>query len=196
MVGLFWGLITGHWIESLSIAIFYELCWLDIIPAGTFIPPQLAAATLASLALTTHFQLLGAQQIVLALVLGLPLAWLGYRLEERVRAFNNRSYNALLNWGRHSDGTDLPMLLIVRAVLVQLVVFWIFFLVSILLLAAALDHFLPVLRQPLAELNITWPHLWLAASFGGLMALRLKKAYMVLAVGAILATGVVAAGLL
>ena len=195
-MGLFWGAITGHWTESLSIAIFYELCWLDIIPAGTFIPPQLAAATFASLALTTQFRLIGAHQIVIALVMGLPLAWIGYRLEERVRAFNNRSYNALLNWGRHGDTTDLPLLLILRSTLIQLVVFWTFFFVSILVLASLMDQVLPLLRRPLSELNITWPHLWLAASFGGLMALRLKKAYMVLAIGAVLATAAVAAGLL
>lgn len=195
-MGLFWGLITGQWAESLSIAIFYELCWLDIIPAGTFIPPQLAAATFASLALTTQFWLTGPQQIVIALVLGLPLAWVGYRIEEQVRAFNNRSYNSLLNWGRHSDRTDMPLLLIVRSVLVQLGVFWLFFFVSILVLSAVMDLILPMLRRPLADMNITWPHLWLAASFGGLMALRLKKAYMVLAVGVVLATGAVGAGLL
>ncbi len=195
-MGLFWGLFTGQWNESMSIAIFYELCWLDIIPAGTFIPPQLAAATFASLVLTTQFWLVGAPQIVVALVLGLPLAWVGYHMEERVRSFNNRSYNALLNWGRHEDKTDLPLLLVMRAMLVQLVLFWIFFFISILVLAAVMDLVMPVLRRPLAELNITWPHLWLAASFGGLMALRLKKAYMVLAVAAILATGAVAAGLL
>ena len=95
----------------MAIAIFFELCWLDILPVGTFIPPQLAASTFAALALTTHFSLVGADQIAPALILGLPLAWLGYHLEVRVRAFNNRSYNALLNWGRTDDVTDLPLLL-------------------------------------------------------------------------------------
>ena len=43
---------------------------------------------------------------------------------------------------------------------------------------------------------MTWPHLWLAASFGGLMALRLRRAYMILAVAVFLVTGLMVGGLI
>jgi PTS system mannose-specific IIC component len=32
-------------------------------------------------------------------------------------------------------------------------------------------------------LGVTWAHLWVAASLGGLMALRLKRAYIILGAG-------------
>ncbi|MFW6005353.1 MAG: hypothetical protein ACOCPN_02640, partial [Desulfonatronovibrionaceae bacterium] len=32
-------LVTGEMFPAMYVAVFFELLWIDIIPAGTFIPP-------------------------------------------------------------------------------------------------------------------------------------------------------------
>lgn len=168
---------------SLSVALFYELCWLDVIPAGTFIPPQLAASTLACLTMGTRFGVTEPPMVLVPIVASMPLAWLGIRMEAGLRNFNNRAYNTLLGWGRSDDTSDIPLVLIGKSLMFQLLASWAFFFVSMLVLDALLGLVLPLARPLAAWLDVGWPHLWLAASFGGLMALRLRGAYLALAAG-------------
>ena len=180
---------------SLSVALFYELCWLDVIPAGTFIPPQLAASTLACLTMGTRFGITEPPMVLLPIVASMPLAWLGIRMEAGLRTFNNRAYNTLLSWGRSDDTTDIPLVLIGKSLMFQLLASWAFFFVSMLALEAVMGLVLPLARPLAAWLDVGWPHLWLAASFGGLMALRLRGAYLVLAASAAGITVIMLAGL-
>gem|GEM_PF-4133623 len=85
---------------SLAIGIFFELFWLDLFPAGTFIPPHAPAATLASLALASRLGSAEPRQVLLALLLGLPMAWLGARMDQVRREFENRNYNRILQDAR------------------------------------------------------------------------------------------------
>ncbi|EGB13751.1 hypothetical protein DND132_0535 [Pseudodesulfovibrio mercurii] len=186
MVGFFWGAATGEYTTSLYIAIFFELFWLDLIPAGTYIPPQLTAATFAALALTTWFGLDQPSRIMFVLFASMPLAWIGTKVEGWLREREQGSYNALLNWARNPRSKHLPGALILRSMARGLLMGWITFLAAILILKLGLDVFFAFYPPIFLHLGVTWAHLWVAASLGGLMALRLKRAYVILATGIVI----------
>lgn len=57
------------------------------------------------------------------------------------------------------------------------------FYVAIVVLKETLQFLFSVYPGFLASIDIKWAHLWVAATLGGLMALRLKRAYGVLVTG-------------
>jgi PTS system sorbose-specific iic component. len=185
VIGLFWGLFVGQLESSLYIAIFYELLWLDFIPVGTFIPPHMSAACLTALALCAHFGLDSLPLIALPLALGLPMAWLGAKLERVMRDRLNRSYNGVLQWVRKPLDVGVPGRLLMGSLASKVLANWLFFFVGAgtcaLIARFALSHYGP----QLASLKISWPHLLIAASVGGLLALRLRSLYVAIAVGAL-----------
>lgn len=184
-IGLFWGLLTGDYATSLNISIFFELFWLDLLPAGTFIPPHLTAATFAGLSLATYLGLSRPAEVMVAVFASIPMAWLGVRLDSYLREWQNKNYNRLLQWARHPDSAGFsPGGLVARSAGVTFFWSWLFFFVLIFLLVSGVRWFLGLVSGHLDWLGmITWTHLWLAASIGGLMALRLKKAYAIFTLG-------------
>jgi PTS system mannose-specific IIC component len=186
VVGFFWGAATGEYTTSLYIAIFFELFWLDLIPAGTYIPPQLTAATFAALTLTTWFGLNQPSRIMFVLFASMPLAWIGTKVEGWLREREQGSYNALLNWARNPGSKHLPGALILQSMVKGLFMSWVSFLAAILILKQGFELVFSAYPTIFSHLGVTWAHLWVAASLGGLMALRLKRAYVILATGVIL----------
>lgn len=185
VVGLFWGLIMGNLETSLYCSIFYELLWLDFIPVGTFIPPHMTAATFTGLALSTYFGLDSPPLVFLALVCGLPMAWLGARLERTMRDRLNRSYGLVLQWVRRPHGEDVPSRLLAGVLVSKLLISWGFFLVGAGALAVLLKVVLAQYSPQLAGLKLSWSHFLIAASLGGLLALRLRTLYVAIAGGAL-----------
>ncbi|MBI9078164.1 MAG: PTS sugar transporter subunit IIC [Pseudodesulfovibrio sp.] len=183
VVGLFWGAFTGEYTTSLYISIFFELFWLDLIPVGTFIPPHLTAATFSALSLTTYLGLDHPARIMGVLFASMPFAWLGTKVEELLREQERGSYNKLLRWARNPESPNLPGTLVLRSLLRTLVLSWVTFYVSILLLKYIFQMIFSLYPGFLTSIDITWSHLWVAATLGGLMALRLKRVYAVLATG-------------
>jgi len=186
VVGFFWGAATGEYTTSLYIAIFFELFWLDLIPAGAYIPPQLTAATFSALALTTWFNLDQPSRIMFVLFASMPLAWIGTKVEGWLREREQGSYNALLNWARNPGSPHLPGTLILRSMAKGVFMSWATFLGAVLILKQGFDFIFSTYPNIFSHLGVTWAHLWVAASLGGLMALRLKRAYVILATGVIL----------
>lgn len=184
MIGFLWGLFGGEWATTLSVAIFFELFWLDAIPAGTYIPPHLAACTVACLALTTRFGLSQPAQVMVPLFLSMPLAWLGTHVEQALREWQNRNYSFILQWARHSADPSAPSRLVLRAVVVTAAASWLFFLACILVLAVLTDMILSRLGPDLTGLPLTWAPLWISAGIGGVLSLRLRKAQAAFAAGA------------
>lgn len=183
VVGFLWGVFTGEYSISLNIAIFFELFWLDLIPVGTFLPPHLTAVTFSALSLTTFFGLKtpgGALGVILACM---PLAWLGSKVEGWLRDQEQSGYNKLLHWVRHPDNENGPGVLILRSLTRTFVVSWACFFVSVMALKFLFETLFTLYPGALSTLDIKWAHLWGAATLGGLMALRLKRAYAVLATG-------------
>lgn len=171
---------------SLCISIFFELFWLDLIPVGTYIPPHLTVATFVALSLTTYFDLDQPGRIIFVLFASMPLAWLGTRLEALLREQDRSNYNRLLNWVRNPEITRLPSLIVMRSVGRTFVLSGVAFYVAVIVLMHAFKIFFALYPTRFADIGVTWPYLWVAATLGGLMALRLRRAYAVLAAGIIL----------
>lgn len=188
MVGLFWGVFTGEYTTSLYIAIFFELFWLDLIPVGTYIPPHLTAATFSALALTTYFGLDHPARVMGFLFASMPLAWLGAKLESMLRERERGSYNELLNWTRNPNTPNIPSMLVMRSLGRTFVMSWATFFVAILILKYGFQMLFSLYPGFLSSVDITWAHLWVAATMGGLMALRVKRVYAVLAMGIVIYT--------
>ncbi|MHC1701358.1 MAG: PTS sugar transporter subunit IIC [Humidesulfovibrio sp.] len=185
VIGLCWGLVFGNLTSSLYIAIFYELLWLDFIPVGTFIPPHMTAAAFTGLALATYFGLDSPPLVFAALVCGLPMAWLGARLDRNLRDRLNRSYSAVLHWVRRPAGEDVPGRLIRRTLLGKLILSWLFFLTGAGVLAMLLDFVLNQYGGFLLDSDLSWNQFLIAASLGGLLSLRLRSLYLSVGVGAV-----------
>ncbi|WP_051676845.1 PTS sugar transporter subunit IIC [Maridesulfovibrio frigidus] len=196
VVGFIWGVFTGDYATSLKIAVFFELFWLDNIPAGTYIPPHILASTVAALALTTSFGFTEAPQIMVILLACLPLAKLGAWLEYGLRQWHNRGYNDLLNWARKGEvGDNLPQKLVARSILRTLTTSWLFFWTSTVILHYVLRIFFHKWGGVVTSVEMQWSYLWIAASLGGLLALRLRKAYATFVFGVVLFGFIILAGL-
>ncbi|MDR2050339.1 MAG: hypothetical protein LBQ63_00985 [Deltaproteobacteria bacterium] len=66
-------------------AFFFELFWLDLFHAGTYVPPDSLFAYLVFAPLLLYFNLRGTENFAFALPLCLPLAPLSARMEEFLR---------------------------------------------------------------------------------------------------------------
>jgi PTS system mannose-specific IIC component len=185
VIGLCWGLVFGNMTSCLYISIFYELLWLDFIPVGTFIPPHMTAAAFTGLALATYFGLDSPPLVFLALVFGLPMAWLGARLDRNLRDRLNRSYNAVLQWVRRPAGVDVPGKILLRTLLGKLLLSWMFFLAGAGVLAVLLQFTLNQYAVFLFDIDLSWNQFLIAASIGGLLSLRLRSLYLSVGVGAV-----------
>lgn len=185
VIGLCWGLVYGNLPTCLYIAIFYELLWLDFIPVGTFIPPHMTAAAFTGLALATYFGLDSPPLVFLALVCGLPMAWLGARLDRYLRDRLNRSYSGILHWVRKPAGDDVPSKLILRTLFGKLLVSWLFFLTGAGVLAVLLRFVLNQYSGFLLDTDLSWNQFLIAASIGGLLSLRLRSLYLSVGGGAV-----------
>lgn len=171
---------------SLCISIFFELFWLDLIPVGTYIPPHLTVATFSALSLTTFFGLDQPGRILFILFASMPLAWLGTRLEALLREQDQGNYNKLLNWVRNPGSAHLPSFIVMRSAGRTFVFSGLAFYGAMLLLVHFFQTFFSLDPGLFSGLGVTWPHLWVAATLGGLMALRLRRAYVILSGGIIL----------
>ncbi|MFK4765004.1 PTS sugar transporter subunit IIC [Desulfobaculum sp. SPO524] len=177
--GLIWGIVTGDMTLALSVSAFFELFWLDLIPAGTFIPPNAAAANLAALTLVHFFGFSTPAEVVFPLLFSLPLGWIAARVEYLHRNFQNASYNSLqAQVGLSaSPGDYAPGRLVRRSIMQMGVLSFAFFEASVLVLIVIVNFFLMRGFLHLPADAVTWGHLWIAASIGPLLSLRSAKAY-------------------
>ena len=198
-LGLLWGLATGHLEHSLAVGLFFELLWLDLFHAGTYIPPNGAASTLGALCLCEIWGLYDPPQALLPMAVCLPLAIFGARLENILRIWRDAAYNKLLHWARRSRRTDTPEILdglIIRS-LVQQAAMNALFLFIFLFAYWALFSLLGAPRFfHNVDILIDWRHIWLCGAIGVVLALRIKQAYMVFALTSLLATVLLSANLL
>jgi len=179
-----WGALTGNLTLALSVSIIFELFWLDLVPAGTFIPPNIAASNLAALSLIHFFGFQKPGEIIFPVLLCLPLAWLGSRLEHFQRNRQNAGYNLVLSWTQKSRFKEFaPRKLILRGILQSAVLNMIFFCGSVLCLITLTGVLQSHgLVSPPVDF-FSWGHLWLVASLGGILSLRTPRAYFILACG-------------
>ncbi len=187
VVGLFWAVFTGQTTVCVNIAIFFELFWLDLIPVGTYIPPHLTAATFAALSLTTFFDYESPARVLVIMFASMPLAWLGAKLEALLREQEQGSYNALLHWSRRSrPASGTPGKLVTKALARTCIFSFVTFYLYLIVLKFTLQTFFSCYPGLMSSVHISWAHMWVAATVGGLMALKFTRVYGVLAAGAVL----------
>ncbi len=169
----------------MHLGIFFELLWLDLFPAGTFIPPHALFALMASICVLARLDEPNMRQTVLVLIASFPLAYFGAWLEQALRTRQNLTYTALLDWSRRKALYAPPQgRLIVLALAGQITLFWgVFVLCTSLMLVAVRWTPSVVLAGPQPQ----WSILWLAACIGAILALRIRTAHAVSAVSLALA---------
>lgn len=182
VVGILFALILEPDFPFLAIGIFFELLWLDVIPAGTHIPPQsqLAAFVCSEAAALLHVTLPG--QMVLLLLLAMPLAWLGSRVESGFRNRLNSVHNALLRRSASPcpDGGGDP-----RASVLRSLALYVGIQAGLCLLAAMCLYSLGsvLLGYWPGPGGPDWPKILGGVLMGAFLALRLRRSYWILAAG-------------
>jgi PTS system mannose-specific IIC component len=187
LAALVWAALTWSLQPALNAGVFFELLWLDLFPAGTYIPPHGLLSLTACLSLLSCLPAADMRTTALVLIVTLPLAYLGAWVEQAYRTRQNLSYNQLITWNRRGFGhAYTPERLVFRAMAELFVLYFLLHLACVLVL-------LPVLRlvQPwlVHGLQPTWPLFWAAAIIGAILALRLPRVYAL--TGAALALGAV-----
>lgn len=108
-----------------------------------------------------------------------PLAYCGAWLEQAYRARQNHSYTELLRWSRKSQRTaHTPGVLTWISLTEQTFLSGsLFFIIAIITLGIArmLPPWISEGYQP------SWTLLWISASIGAILSLRIRKAYIVCA---------------
>lgn len=185
VLGLAFGLVFGNWQVSISIAVFFELLWLDFFPAGTYIPPH---RTFSAFFCLFFAQLLHVHQPAAAvplILLGMPLSWLGSTGEHWHRVWQNASYDRILEWSEDGAEGDFRPEGLVRNSLLQM-----FVLQFTLFAACGLVLFHPLQSAVAywqgAETGLTWHHLWILGMVGGILSLRIRRAFEFLIIGGVI----------
>ncbi len=123
---------------------------------------------------------------MIVLFLSMPLAWLGTRIDGMLREREKDSYNQMLNWARNPQSPHLPAKIVGRSLLRSFLAAWISFFAAVMILKYAVNTLLTIYPGIFTTMDITWAYLWIAATLGGLMALRVRRAYVILGAGIIL----------
>lgn len=187
VIGLFWAASFGDPGTTLRLCLFYELFWLDGIPAGTHIPPNAAGATLAGLSLMHVFGLSSPAEALLVGSSTAVLARLFAALEGVGRAVENIMLSRYLVAVKRGRLSFRPGRLIRRAACNMVLVNGTAFCVCLFGLITLYSVLLPRVWPYLSTARATWSQLWLLGSLGGILSLRYRPAYVVLAFGAGLA---------
>ncbi|WP_273192571.1 hypothetical protein [Oleidesulfovibrio alaskensis] len=188
-VGFLWAVITGEWELSLSLAIFFELLWLDLFPAGTYIPPNAVGCLLLTIAATDYFGLRTPEEVAVPALLSLPAAFISARLEYMHRTMQDKAYNRALGWGRGgarrvaSGIEEMPPfgMLVWNASLQLLLLQAGFFLAALLVLIGTISGLSSLLGHLPYIQGAEWPALWFVSTVGGVLAVRIPRAYALFA---------------
>lgn len=171
---------------ALGVAVFFELIWLDLFPAGTYIPPHLPAASCAAFGIVSAFGLNTPEAVAPVLLMCMPLGPLGANLETRLRALSDRHYDTLVRASNSTSARFAPLGVLWRAMALSQAVAAAFFCLALGVLFAFTPDALLIWDGLSLGTGLGWPQIWLAASIGGVLAIRWKRAYGLLAAAVIL----------
>lgn len=178
VIGLFWSALAGQWEVTMPVALFFELFYLDLFPIGTFVPPHGPFALLAALALIRIFDVAQPSLVFIVLLLSMPAAWLGSRLEERQRQWQNLGYTRMLQSTRPGQEHVVSATGLARNALVQIcVIQGLAFLLVMALLTPFAEWVLLHVRARVLGLPVDWPHIWMLGTIGALLSFRARKVY-------------------
>ncbi|WP_176631090.1 PTS sugar transporter subunit IIC [Desulfolutivibrio sulfoxidireducens] len=183
VVGLVYGAVFGDIPTCMNLAVFFELFWLDLFPAGTYIPPNQAAATLAALTLARCYGQTEAPGVLVASAMSLPLALIFARLEAFHRRFETTSQVKARDAAERHGVLLSPGRLIRRSLTDMAIINGVCFSLALAGLVAAGKLLFAMLDPILARQSMSYAHLWILGSLGGVLSLRHRPAYVVLSVG-------------
>lgn len=175
-IGILFALVLDPDLPFIGIGIFFELLWLDLIPVGTYIPPQSQLAAFVCAEAAALLQVHEPERVAPLLLLALPVAWLGSRVETAHRSRQNLVHDTLVSRAAPTEtggGAD-PGGYVLRSLGLYAVIQGCLCLIASLCiysLGAAVLTYWP------AQYGPGWPEIWGGALLGGLLALRLKRAY-------------------
>jgi PTS system mannose-specific IIC component len=187
VVGLVYGAVFGDISTCMNVAIFFELFWLDLFPAGTYIPPNQAAATLGALVLARCYGLREAPGVLVAAVMSLPLALIFARLEAFHRRFQTTAQVKARDAADRLKPSFVPGSLVRRSLTDMAVINGVGFSLALAGLVAAGKLVFAALDPVLAQQSMSYAHLWILGSLGGVLSLRHRPAYVILSAGVALA---------
>ena len=168
---------------ALNLCIFYELFWLDGIPAGTHIPPNAAAAALAGLSLMHVFSLTTPAEALCVAAATSILARLFSGLEGAQRVVENIVFSRYAAARQRQRAPFEPGRLVRRALVNTVVIQGLVFAVALAGLIALFAVALPKVWPYLASSRASWGQLWILGSLGAVLSLRYRPAYAALAGG-------------
>lgn len=176
-IAAIWGIFSGDWSLAIPLGIFFELFWMDLLGAGTYIPPNANMPLLLCLMLNEvlPLQVSASEHIpLLFMVITLPLAYLATSLEQKHRQDLISVHDKYVEQGQMKEA--------VGPFVIAQSIFGLWFMESLLfvLLAVALfwlsKGLITVFGTFPSPHNLGWPVLWLVAALGGVLALRTKRA--------------------
>lgn len=171
---------------SLSLAVFYELFWLDLFPAGTYIPPNPLFPMFCILALVPELHSQDATTCFLPVMLTLPLAFAGAFLEKKHREWQASGYNRLLIRFRTAGDLGGAAAVSASISLIELFIinFFAFFCIA-WLVSFIMNALILWQGKPLVFPDASWSLLWIIGGIGGVLALRTKHSIAVFIAGSI-----------
>ncbi len=179
-VAAIWGLCTGDWTLALPLGIFFELLWMDLLGAGTYVPPNANLPLLLCL-FTHHVLSLGPVGVPLLLVvITIPTAFMATQLEQWHRNHQINVHDQFVEDGK----METP----VHTGVIASSVFKLWIMETALFAGLAVILFwlgkiaITICGQMPSPLILSWPTLWLVAALGGALSLRTKRAMLALAV--------------
>jgi len=178
VIGLFWSATTGNWEFAVPAALFFELFFLDLFPIGTFIPPHGPFALLATLAMAHIFEVTQPSWGLVLIMLSMPAALLGSKLEQRHRQWQNFGYTRMLQSTRPGREHSVSAPLLARNALVQMcLVQGLAFVLVMGVLTPFAEWLLPRLQSRVLMMSVSWPHIWMLGTLGALLSFRTRKVY-------------------
>ena len=186
VAGLLWGAVIGDFTIAISLAVFYELFWLDLFPTGTYIPPN------PLFPMFTVFCIAGTQPQPDASTLFLPVLFtlflgpFGAWLEKIHREWQISSYDRLL---RHFRGSHKLNSAAKQAITSSIAQLFLFNLAAFLLVASLCLIIINIARASFSYSfvfpGIPWALVWAFGLAGGILSLRIRQSYAVFFTGSV-----------
>jgi PTS system mannose-specific IIC component len=184
--GLLAALLSGQWPQCVGVAVFFELLWLDLFPAGTYIPPQRILSTLLVCSVVSVLNLSNPVHILIPIFCALPAAKLGTSLEKCLRTMQGENHTRLVDWAAQPGPTAFPASMIWRSLGKKIGYEGGLFFVLSLLVTVFTAMLVQALPPAQVFSHLGWPHLWSVTLLGAILAVRIRRAYEILVAGAVL----------
>ncbi len=184
---LFLGLLTNALPQALALGLILELFWIDALRLGTVVPPSATLSFLLLFPLCHHFSWLSPEQLPLPLLLCILFAHVAAGLERWHRVRNTALDARFELWLEHPSA---PMALSPERIMLRshwrvlwssLVLYMLCFVVVYVVFAYLMRHnIFPVFP------HVSWSILYGVGLLGAVLALRTRRAYIVLALSLVL----------